>query len=186
MRRQIILCASILALTLVSSQARSGQINTLDPVIEAKIDALLSKMTLEEKVGQMTQPTREDPEDPDEQGDKLDDKTLENEIRKGRAGSFFNLATLERRNELQKIAVEESRLGIPLIFGADVIHGYRTVFPVPLAEAASWNLQMMEKTAAVSAKEARAMGVDWTFSPMVDIARDPRWGRIVEGAGEDP
>ena len=186
MKRKTILFAGILTLILTCNQAFSKQILTLDPAIEAKIDALLSKMTFEEKAGQMTQPTREDPEDPDEQGDQLDDKTIEEEVRKGRAGSFFNLKDLSRRNELQKIAVEESRLGIPLIFGADVIHGYRTVFPVPLAEAASWNLELMEKTAAVAAKEARASGVDWTFSPMVDIARDPRWGRIVEGAGEDP
>ncbi|MHC5116296.1 MAG: glycoside hydrolase family 3 N-terminal domain-containing protein [Planctomycetota bacterium] len=186
MRHKLFLLTFILISVLACSHAYSKQILALDPAIEAKIDVLLDKMTLEEKVGQMTQPTREDPEDPDEQGDKLDDKTLVNDIRKGRAGSFFNLATLERRNELQKIAVEESRLGIPLIFGADVIHGYRTIFPVPLAEAASWNLEMMEKTAIVAAKEARAAGIDWTFSPMVDIARDPRWGRIVEGAGEDP
>lgn len=186
MKRKIIISAGILALILVSGQAQSRQINALDPDIEAKIDALLSKMTLEEKVGQMTQPGKADPDDLDDgHRDRLDDDAMEEEVRRGRAGSFLNLADLKRRNELQKIAVEESRLGIPLIFGADVIHGYRTIFPVPLAEAVSWNLKLMEKTAVVAAKEARATGVDWTFSPMVDIARDPRWGRIVEGAGED-
>jgi len=150
--------------------------NSLDPAIETKIDVLLAKMTLKEKAGQMSQVSQS--------GD--DGRSdIENEVRMGNIGSFLNLSNLELRNKLQKIAVEQSRLGIPLIFGADVIHGYRTIFPVPLAEASSWNLELMEKTAAVAAKEARASGVDWTFAPMIDIARDPRWGRIVEGSGED-
>lgn len=149
----------------------AGRVN---PSIEAKIDALLAEMTLEEKAGQMTQKSRWG------EGD------IESEVRAGRIGSFLNIQDVQLRNRLQRIAVEESRLGIPLIFGFDVIHGYRTIFPVPLGEAASWDLELMEQTAAVAAKEARAAGIDWTFSPMVDIARDPRWGRIVEGAGEDP
>jgi beta-glucosidase len=142
-----------------------------DSVIEAKIDALMADMTLEEKAGQMTQTNYCNDFD---------------ELRKGAIGSFLNVSDINRRNEYQKVAVEESRLGIPLIFGFDVIHGHRTIFPVPLAEAASWDLSLMEQTAAIAAKEAAACGVDWTFSPMVDIARDPRWGRVVEGAGEDP
>jgi beta-glucosidase len=133
-------------------------------------------MTLEEKTGQMSQVS---------QAGEDGRSDIENQVRKGNIGSFLNITNLELRNKLQKIAVSESRLGIPLIFGADVIHGYRTIFPVPLAEASSWNLELMEKTAAVAAKEARASGIDWTFAPMIDIARDPRWGRIVEGAGED-
>lgn len=150
--------------------------SNLDPAVESKIDILLEKMTLEEKVGQMTQRSKHGEDGPE---------NIEDEVRKGNIGSFLNITELVQRNELQRIAVEESRLGIPLIFGFDVIHGYRTIFPVPLAEAASWDIDLMEKTAAIAAKEARAVGIDWTFAPMVDIARDPRWGRIVEGSGED-
>ena len=179
MKRKMILCAGLLLAFIqpnVQSQTQSIQIQPLDPVIEAKIDALLSKMTLEEKAGQMTQLGKGGEDGPE---------NVNEQIKNGNVGSFLNLRDLKLRNERQKIAVEESRLGIPLLFGADVIHGYRTIFPVPLAEAASWNLELMEKTAVVAAKEARAAGVDWTFSPMIDIARDPRWGRTVEGAGED-
>ncbi len=178
MKRAILLslCALLIVLSL-GCQHGSRSIKRLDPAIEAQIDSLLARMTLEEKAGQMSQKSRLGE---DGSGD------IETEIREGRIGSFLNLQDVKARNKLQRIAVEESRLGIPLIFGLDVIHGQRTVFPVPLGEAASWDLDLMEKTAAVSAREARAMGIDWTFSPMVDIARDPRWGRIVEGAGEDP
>src|SRR5262249_30198864 len=98
----------------------------------------------------------------------------------------FNVRGARKTNELQRIAVEQSRLKIPLIFGFDVIHGYRTIFPVPLAEAASWDPALVERAAAVAAAESYAAGVRWAFAPMVDIARDPRWGRVVEGAGEDP
>lgn len=169
-------CAFLL---IIASGCRSGMKQTtgLDPVIESKIDALLTRMTLEEKIGQMSQRSRRGEDGP---GD------VEDEIRNGRIGSFLNLQDLAERNRFQRIAVQESRLGIPLIFGYDVIHGYRTIFPVPLGEAASWDLDLMEKTAAAAAREARAVGVDWTFAPMIDIARDPRWGRMVEGAGEDP
>jgi beta-glucosidase len=158
-------------------QFHSSYADNLDFALESKIDAVLSQMTLEEKAGQMSQVSKFGEDGPPD---------IENEIRKGTIGSFLNIAEVELRNKLQKIAVEESRLGIPLIFGYDVIHGHRTIFPVPLGEAASWDLDLMEKTASIAAREARAVGIDWTFSPMVDIARDPRWGRIVEGAGEDP
>ena len=157
-------------------QPLSVPTNTLDPAIEAKIDTLLATMTLEEKAGQMSQVSKFGEDGPG---------ATESEVRKGNVGSFLNIAELELRNKLQRIAVEESRLGIPLIFGYDVIHGHRTIFPVPLAEASTWNLDLMEQTAAVAAKEAHAVGIDWTFAPMIDIARDPRWGRTVEGAGED-
>ena len=155
-----------------SSQCRSN----LDLAVESRIDALLTKMTIEEKVGQMSQRSKHGEDGPED---------IKGEVGKGNIGSFLNITELQQRNEIQRIAVEESRLGIPLIFGFDVIHGYRTIFPVPLAEAASWDIDLMEKTAAIAAKEARAVGIDWTFAPMIDIARDPRWGRIVEGAGED-
>ncbi len=162
----------VLVCAVLGCESKLNQSQNLVPTIEAKIDAILADMTLEEKVGQMTQ--------------KSDDGDVKSGIRKGAVGSFLNIRDVRRRNEYQKIAIEESRLGIPLIFGFDVIHGHRTIFPVPLAEASSWDLDLMQKTASIAAKEARALGVDWTFSPMVDIARDPRWGRIVEGAGEDP
>src|SRR6185437_14865758 len=105
--------------------------------------------------------------------------------RKGLLGSTLNVRGAKFTNELQRAALE-SRLKIPILFGFDVIHGYRTIFPIPLAEAASWDPQLAEHDAAVAAAEARSVGVDWTFAPMVDIARDPRWGRIMEGSGEDP
>ncbi len=143
------------------------------PQIEEKIDSLLAKMTLVEKVGQLTQYS----------GMKY---VSEEMIREGKVGSFLNVRGAEAVNRLQKIATEESRLGIPLIFGNDVIHGYRTTFPIPLGAAASWNPGLVEKAARIAAVEAAAAGTHWTFAPMVDIARDPRWGRIAEGAGEDP
>ena len=145
--------------------------------VAVKVEALLKKMSLEEKVGQLNQvggaafspgPAAED------------------QIRKGGAGSVLWLNDTKKFNELQKIAMEESPSGIPLLFALDVIHGYRTIFPVPLAMAASWDPNVPEKTQTIAAKEARAAGLHWTFGPMLDICRDPRWGRIVEGAGEDP
>lgn len=141
--------------------------------IEANVDALLAQMTLEEKIGQMHQVSGKSDE-------------YRQAVREGKIGSFLNLRGAKVTNEIQKIAIEESRLGIPLIFGNDVIHGYRTIFPIPLAEAATWDPELVEQAAAVAATEASAAGTHWTFAPMVDIARDPRWGRIAEGAGEDP
>ena len=146
--------------------------------IEGRIDALLARMTLEEKLGQLQQL------DGEANGNyRPEHRDL---IRKGLLGSTLNVRGARRTNELQRIAVEESRLKIPVLFGFDVIHGYRTIFPVPLGEASSWDAAAAERAAAVAAAETRASGVHWTFAPMVDIARDARWGRIVEGAGEDP
>lgn len=133
---------------------------------------LLKKMTLEEKIGQTVQYGR------------YDDYRREL-IAAGRVGSMLNVYGAERINELQKIAIEKTRLGIPLLIGDDVIHGYRTIFPIPLAEAASWNLESMEKNARIAAIEAASEGIRWTFAPMVDVTREARWGRIAEGAGED-
>ena len=146
--------------------------------IENRIDALIARMTLEEKLGQLQQLDGEANGNYRPEHAEL--------VRRGLLGSTLNVRGARRTNELQRIAVEQSRLKIPLIFGFDVIHGYRTIFPVPLAEAASWDPATVERAAAVAAAEAAAAGVRWTFAPMVDIARDPRWGRIVEGAGEDP
>ncbi len=147
-----------------------------DPEIEKRIDELLARMTLEEKLGQMSQASL---------GGKLTESRRE-EIRKGRWGSFLNAGPVEVKKEAQRIAVEESRLGIPLIFGRDVIHGYRTVFPIPLGQSASWDPELVERAARIAAKEAAGMGIHWTFAPMIDITRDPRWGRVAETWGEDP
>ena len=146
--------------------------------VERRIDALLARMTLEEKLGQLQQL--------DGHADGKYRPEHVELVRKGLLGSTLNVRGAEQTNELQKIAVEQSRLKIPLIFGFDVIHGYRTIFPVPLGEAASWDPAAVERSASVAALETRASGVHWTFAPMVDIARDARWGRIVEGSGEDP
>lgn len=145
--------------------------------IERKIDALLKQMTLEEKLGQLQ--LFDGPND-DNYNERIE------MIRKGLVGGFMNVLGARRVNELQRIAVEQSRLKIPLLFGFDVIHGYRTIFPVPLGEASSWDPATVERTTSVAAAEARAAGINWVFAPMVDITRDARWGRIVEGAGEDP
>lgn len=145
-------------------------------MVERRIDQLIARMTLAEKLGQLQQLDGE-------ANGKYRPEHLEM-ARKGLLGSTLNVRGAEITNELQRAALE-SRLKIPILFGFDVIHGYRTIFPVPLGEAASWDLSLMESTAAAAAAEARAAGVHWTFAPMVDIARDPRWGRIIEGAGED-
>jgi len=139
---------------------------------EQKIEALLGQMNLAEKIGQMCQMTGVQEE-------------YEDVIRQGGVGSFLNV-TGEEANAYQRLAVEESRLGIPLIYGRDVIHGFRTVFPIPLGQAASFNPEIAREGSRVAAREAASFGIHWTFAPMVDIARDPRWGRIAEGCGEDP
>jgi len=144
-----------------------------DVEIEVKVNDLLHQMTFAEKVGQMTQFSGTN-------------KRYEQMIREGKIGSLLNVIGAEENNRLQKIAVEESRLGIPLVIGLDVIHGYRTIFPIPLAASASWDTVLIRKAAEIAAKEAASAGIHWTFAPMVDIARDARWGRIAEGAGEDP
>ncbi len=145
----------------------------IEPQIEVRIDELLAKMTFAEKVGQMTQLSGTN-------------ARYEEMVRNGEIGSLFNVIGAKETNRVQKIAVTESRLGIPLIFGLDVIHGYRTIFPIPLASSASWDTALIRKASVIAAQEAGSEGIRWSFAPMVDIARDPRWGRIAEGAGEDP
>lgn len=153
--------------------------------IDRKVDSVLKLMTLEEKVGQMNQyngfwdVTGPVPKD----GQAA--KKYEN-LKKGLVGSMLNVRGVKDVRALQKIAVEETRLGIPLIFGFDVVHGYKTISPIPLAEAASWDLEAMKKSAEIAAAESAVAGLNWTFAPMVDISRDARWGRVMEGAGEDP
>jgi beta-glucosidase len=152
---------------------RHGQGPLTDQELAKKVSALLARMTLEEKVGQLTQAGAFPGMEPEK-------------VVKAGAGSVLWVNDTQMLNALQRVAMTETRLKIPLLFGLDVIHGYRTIFPVPLAMAASWDPALYEKAQAVAAREARAVGLHWTFAPMVDIARDARWGRIVEGAGEDP
>jgi beta-glucosidase len=149
--------------------------------LNARVDALLKQMTLDEKAGQLAQFSAGYATGPGASNLKYDDLAA-----KGQAGSFLNVVGAEATNHYQHLAVEKSRLHIPLLFGQDVIHGHRTTFPVPLALAASWDPAAIETVARFAATEARADGIPWVFSPMVDIARDPRWGRIVESSGEDP
>ncbi len=170
---RIAACALGCALSL-SAVAQSGP--------PARVETLLRSMTLEEKLGQLVQRPGGRSK---ALNSKLDEAEL-NLVRAGKVGSYLHVAGAEMLGKLQRIAVEESRAKIPLLFAMDVVHGYSTIFPVPLAMASSWNTESVEKAARVAAVEATASGLHWTFAPMVDIARDPRWGRIVEGAGEDP
>ncbi|MBC7124196.1 MAG: glycoside hydrolase family 3 C-terminal domain-containing protein [Bacteroidales bacterium] len=165
-----------------ATRDHSGGKLSIDPAIERKVDSVLKLMTIDEKIGQLNQLTGN--------GETTGPITFATEyqdaIRNGQVGSMLNVNGAAYTYKVQKIAVEESRLGIPLIFGYDVIHGYKTIFPIPLGEAACWDLDAIEKSARIAAIEAAAAGQHWTFAPMVDIARDPRWGRVMEGAGEDP
>jgi len=158
------------------AQNISGQSNTIDK----RVDSLLRLMTLEEKVGQLHQITS----DFAATGPITRDGEKQDRVRKGMVGSYLNVTGAARTRSLQEIAMQ-SRLKIPLLFAQDVIHGFRTIFPLPLAEAASWDMDAIERSARIAAKEAAASGIHWTFAPMVDISRDPRWGRVMEGAGED-
>lgn len=163
----------------------NSKYNAKEDGISAKVDSLLSIMTLEEKIGQMNQyngfwnVTGPSPSE----GDAANKyKHLE----QGLVGSMLNVRGAESVRAVQKIAVEKTRLGIPLIIGFDVVHGYKTLTPIPLAESASWDLEAIKTSARNAAIEASAEGINWTFAPMVDISRDARWGRVMEGAGEDP
>ena len=147
---------------------------------ELKADSVIKIMTLDEKIGQLNQYTS----DWEATGKITSDGAKATQIREGKVGSMLNVTGVDKTRELQEIALQ-SRLKIPLIFGLDVIHGFRTTFPIPLAETASWDLALIEKSARIAATEAAAFGIHWTFAPMVDISRDPRWGRVMEGAGED-
>ena len=195
MNKIVLLCLIFFALSCKDHKTNTtnkSDLNTayrLNSKIETSIDSLLKIMTLEEKIGQMNQysgfwdatgPL------PNDNGDSIT-KLKYNHLKNGLVGSMLNIkGGVKQVKALQKIAVEESRLGIPLIFGFDVIHGYKTIGPIPLAEAASWDLEAIKKSAKNAAEEAAASGVNWTFAPMVDISRDARWGRVMEGAGEDP
>ncbi|RYF95881.1 MAG: beta-glucosidase, partial [Chitinophagaceae bacterium] len=153
---------------------------TGDAKMKTFIDALMKKMTLEEKLGQLNLPGA---------GDittgQASSSDIAKKIAEGKVGGLFNIKSVAKIKEVQKLAVEQSRLKIPLLFGMDVIHGYETVFPIPLGMSCVWDMKLVERSARIAAQEASADGINWTFSPMVDISRDPRWGRISEGNGED-
>ncbi|NNT72834.1 beta-glucosidase BglX [Flavobacterium sp. IMCC34852] len=162
-----------------AQKTKKGKPATIAPK-EIFIPELLAKMTLEEKIGQLNLPTS---------GDittgQANSSNIAKKIEEGKVGGLFNIKSVQKIKEVQKIAVEKSRLKIPLIFGMDVIHGYETVFPIPLGLSCSWDMPLIQQTARIAANEATADGINWTFSPMVDLSRDPRWGRVSEGSGED-
>jgi beta-glucosidase len=170
------LSTALLIILSLNAPAQTSQ----DAKMKAFVDALMKKMTLDEKIGQLNLPGS---------GDivtgQAGNSDIAKKIKEGKVGGLFNIKSVEKIKDVQKVAIEQSRLKIPLLFGMDVIHGYQTVFPIPLGLSCSWDMQVVERTARIAAVEASADGICWTFSPMVDIARDPRWGRIAEGAGED-
>ena len=149
--------------------------------MDAYIDDLMSRMTVEEKIGQLNLPVAGDIVTGQAKSSNISER-----IRKGEVGGLFNLKGATKIEEVQRIAVEQSRLGIPLLFGMDIIHGYETMFPIPLGLSCSWDMEAIELSARIAAQEASVDGICWTFSPMVDVSRDPRWGRVSEGSGEDP
>lgn len=173
----------ILSISILTAVSSFGQKNKKAVTIAPKetfVSELMAKMTLEEKIGQLNLPTS---------GDittgQANSSNVAQNIREGKVGGLFNIKTVKKIKEVQRIAVENSRLKIPLLFGMDVIHGYETTFPIPLGLSCSWDMALIERSAQIAAKEASADGINWTFSPMVDISRDPRWGRVSEGSGED-
>ncbi|MEH6745049.1 beta-glucosidase BglX [Hyphomonas sp.] len=177
-----LLCAA----TLIGSLANAGSAMAEEPTaIESRVESLLAQMTLEEKIGQLIQLSNVG----DTTGPLPDDEARRRNmelVKAGLIGSMLNVVGVEEVRIVQDYAVNNSRLGIPLIFGFDVVHGHKTSFPIPLGEAASWDLELIEESARIAATEAAAQGLNWTFAPMADISRDPRWGRVMEGAGEDP
>lgn len=182
MKKRIILLTCLLPMFAATAQKSDIKSSVKD--VEAKVDSVLNIMTLEEKVGQMVQYSGTWDLTGPATGDQ--NQFREEQLKKGLVGSMLNVLSVKATREAQKMVMENSRIKIPLMFGYDVIHGFKTIFPVPLGETASWDLEAMEETARISALEAAADGVNWTFAPMIDISRDARWGRIMEGAGEDP
>ncbi len=174
-----ILLLFFISLLLMQCRPSSDRKSEIDP-LERKIDSVLARMGLEEKIGQTAQRRVLSLEN-----DLIIEETRE-AVRKGEVGSFLNVMNTDMMDELQRIAVEESHSGVPLLFGRDVIHGFRTVFPIPLGLAATWDPGLVEESAAIAAQEATTNGIRWTFAPMIDISRDARWGRIAESPGEDP
>lgn len=177
MKRAVLILIVISAL--LAGKEVTGQ-TTNNVKMKSFIDALMKKMTLEEKIGQLNLPGSGDIVTGQAQSSDIAKK-----IKEGKVGGLFNIKSMAKIRDVQKVAVEQSRLKIPMIFGMDVIHGYETVFPIPLGLSCTWDMNLIERSARIAAIEASADGINWTFSPMVDIARDARWGRIAEGSGED-
>ncbi|WP_178990466.1 beta-glucosidase BglX [Winogradskyella schleiferi] len=171
---------AIIAFIFTSCKTESKSNSNSNP-FEAQVDSILGLMTIDEKIGQLNLPVSGDITTGLGKSSDVGKK-----VQEGKVGGMFNIKSVEKIRAVQKIAVEESRLGIPLLFGMDVIHGYETTFPIPLGLSSTWDMELIEKTAQMAATEASADGINWTFSPMVDISRDPRWGRVSEGNGEDP
>jgi beta-glucosidase len=167
-------------LDFLQAQVPSAAPSLDDPTIEQRITKLISEMTLEEEIGQLVHYADSST------GPGAPHPDYRDQVAKGNVGSLENISGVAETNALQRLAIEKSRLHIPLVFAMDVIHGYHTIFPVPLAMASVWDPSIVERASRIAAKEATREGIRWTYSPMVDIARDARWGRIVEGAGEDP
>ncbi len=181
----VVCCTAIIACAVAQTKSSDKPVyKDAKAPIDQRINDLLKRMTIEEKAGQLNQLNGGLFTGP--AGNDAGQKTKMQQVRDGKVGSFLNVLGAKETKAVQKIAVEESRLGIPILFGFDVIHGYRTIFPIPLAEACSWDLKQAEKNSSVAAKEASSAGINWTFAPMCDITNDPRWGRIMEGIGEDP
>src|SRR6186713_3351725 len=173
MKRSLLMMVLILSVAVTTHAQDNAK-------MKAYIDALMNKMTVDEKIGQLNLPGS---------GDivtgQASNSDIGKKIREGNVGGLFNIKTVAKIRAVQKVAIEESRLKIPLLFGMDVIHGYETVFPIPLGLSCTWDMKAIERSAQIAAMEASADGINWTFSPMVDVSRDPRWGRISEGSGED-
>jgi beta-glucosidase len=161
---------------------KSSAGNSVDTKMNSFISSLMAKMTLDEKIGQLNLLT---PGGGVATGSVVS-SDVESKIKAGSVGGLFGVIGVDRIRQAQELAVNNSRLKIPLIFGSDIIHGYKTTFPIPLGLSCSWDMSMIERSARIAASEATADGLSWAFSPMVDIARDPRWGRVAEGSGEDP
>lgn len=181
-------CAAILMMSLPVDCISAGNDGKTDAVLSDKaemdrfIDDLMSRMTVAEKAGQITLVTY----DRSFMTGETQSKGVAKKIADGKVGGVFNVRTIEDKINIQRLAVEQTRLGIPLMFGLDVVHGYRTIWPIPLALSCSWDMDLIERTARAAADEATSEGIDWTYSPMVDLVRDPRWGRVAESSGEDP
>ncbi|MBZ9626515.1 beta-glucosidase BglX [Psychroflexus sp. CAK57W] len=171
----------VLALILLLSSCSKNQKNNASSDINRKVDSLLNEMTLQEKIGQLNLPSAGDVST-----GISTNAGIAKSIKEGKVGGLFNITGIDKIRAVQKVAVEESRLGIPLIIAKDVIHGYKTTFPIPFGLSASWDMELIQQSARIAAEEASSDGIAWTFSPMTDISRDPRWGRVSEGGGEDP
>ena len=185
MRKQTLFITSIVLLAIILYSFKTPLIDganknlntNLDEKIERKVDSVLALMRLNEKIGQLVQYSGKwNATGPSASNA---DKHKLNKLKNGEVGSMLNITSVASIRETQKMVMDHSRLKIPLIFGYDVIHGYKTIFPIPLGESASWDLEIIKKTAAIAAKETAASGIQWTFAPMVDISRDARWGRVM-------